>query len=134
MPQPKLTGLLVGAHFRPPAKTLLSSLTNGTSLELRPEPDNPYDPQAIQVWLTSTDFIRGLDEAKLLALAEALASQGFTPEDLETQPEWHLGYIARDGNKDLAKVPGTRGNSAFQGQTEATLQWGPNGEALLVCQ
>ena len=45
---------LVGSHFRPPAKALLASLPAGFHLELRPEPSNPYDQNAIAVWLDAT--------------------------------------------------------------------------------
>ena len=133
----KLISLLVGAHFRPPAKTLLTILRPGTPLSLRPEPDNPYDSGAIQVILSIRDInLKDLESPKCI---EALESQGFAPEDIFTQPEWMLGYVARDGNKDLAKIGANTGltlvgNTSFQGYTEAKLRWGPSGEAMLVVE
>ena len=48
------TAPLVGAHFRPPAKTIIQSLPAGYTLELRPEPTNPYDPNAVAVWFDAS--------------------------------------------------------------------------------
>ena len=131
----KFTSLLVGAHFRPPAKSLLTFLASGQILRLEPEPENPYDENAIKVILDTQD----LDFTKLNydSANEALASQGFTLDDILAEPSWHLGYVARDGNKDLVKVSAATGltlvgNSAFSQVTEAKLTWGPSAEALIV--
>jgi len=80
---------IVGAHFRPPAKALLSILPSGTPLVARPEPENPYDANAIAVWLASANIPHTADEA----LAEAAAGYGFTVESIREVAEWHLGYI-----------------------------------------
>ena len=40
---------IVGAHFRPQAKPLLAALFGDCPLELRLEPTNAYDPNAIAV-------------------------------------------------------------------------------------
>ena len=42
---------LVGAKFRPAeARECLASLVEGDQVELRREPDNRFDPNAIQIW------------------------------------------------------------------------------------
>lgn len=40
---------IVGAFYRPPAKTILGLLGPGHELVLDPEPDNPYDENAVKV-------------------------------------------------------------------------------------
>ena len=57
---------LVGSHFRPPAKALLASLPAGFHLELRPEPLNPYDPNAIEVWLDTHHVDAGTESGERL--------------------------------------------------------------------
>lgn len=83
---------LVGSHFRPPAKALLASLPAGHPLELRPEPSNPYDPNAIAVYLDAHTLPR---EAKD-ELALTLDGTGFDLDDLHEQRDFHVGYMARE--------------------------------------
>ncbi len=47
-----LTSLLVGDHFRPPAKLVLQHLPAGTQLQLELEDDNPYDAEAVRVYVS----------------------------------------------------------------------------------
>ena len=47
----RLTTMLVGQHFNPPATIILKCLRNGTRVRLVPEPTNPYDEGAIEVRL-----------------------------------------------------------------------------------
>lgn len=120
--------LLVGAHFRPPARALLSSLKTGQELILRAEPDNPYDPDAMAVWLETETLSFDMATDQFAEFEAALASQGFTPEDIRDQPEWQLGYIAAAGNKGLRTRPDLVPNTAFRSGA-AQLLWGPSGEA-----
>jgi len=83
---------LVGAHFRPPAKALLASLPAGHPLELRPEPDNPYDPNAIAVWLDT----KTLPSEAREELVETLEGTGFDLESMDEQRDFHVGYMAKD--------------------------------------
>jgi len=46
---PSLTAPIVGLHFHPPAKWLLEKLPQQTPLILSPNPDNPHDPNAIEI-------------------------------------------------------------------------------------
>ena len=89
---------LVGAFFRPPAKFLLQVLPSGAPLELRPEPENPYDPQAIAVWGSAA----AAPEGGLESIQENLEGCGHgLPEDEEELALWkaelrHLGYVAKE--------------------------------------
>lgn len=88
--------LIVGAHFRPPAKGLLSALPAGSKLVARREPSNAYDPNAIQViWPTT-----GCDSGKGIGLSwddvqKNVEGFGSSADEIFSQPEWHLGYIPR---------------------------------------
>lgn len=80
--KPNLTFPIVGANFHPPATQILKLLPLNTPLVLYPEPDNPYDPNAIAVYIAQKD----VPESKL------------TPANREKlhynrNLELHLGYI-----------------------------------------
>jgi hypothetical protein len=109
MTQKVLSTLLVGMHFRPPAKQMVNCLPSGTLLRLQAEPENPYDPQALQVWVASSL----IPESQWEGLIEALQGTGFSLEDLLGQEEWHLGYVARSGGKPLEKAGLAAGNAEF---------------------
>lgn len=82
---------LVGMHFRPPAKAILQSLPAAYPLELRPEPSNPYDPNAVAVWFDASH----LPDEALEELRHTLPGQGSDIESLCDQRFWHIGYIAK---------------------------------------
>ena len=76
---------LVGAQFYPPAKLLLQWIPPLTPLILTPEPSNPYDPNAVQVfldpktlskepWLKDPDFLAALNGFGVTDDEELLAS------------------------------------------------------------
>ncbi len=104
-----LIGLLVGMHFRPPAKIILGALPSGTTLYLKPEPENPYDENAVAVYVKS----ESIPEEQQTFISGALPGAGFTIEEVMAQPEWHLGYLAATGGKPLLKNPEYSGNLAF---------------------
>ena len=83
---------IVGAHFRPPAKALLSVLAQGTELTLVPEPENPYDQFAVKVVVSGTDAAAGADSDDLNA---ALIGTGWDADSIAEQEEFHLGYIPK---------------------------------------
>jgi hypothetical protein len=102
---------LVGFHFYPPAKALLSSMPMGTTLILRPEPENPYDSNAVAVYLDPQD----IPEESRRAMSEALEGYGLYWEDdpetgdpgLLSEGERKIGHLA-------AKLPkGATGNYTF---------------------
>jgi hypothetical protein len=80
---------IVGAHFRPPAKAILSILPIGAPLWAIPEPANPYDPNAIAIFVKTEDIPEGLAQA----FNDAAAGYGHDWSTLQEQPAWHLGYI-----------------------------------------
>ena len=83
---------IVGMFYRPPAKALIDVLAVGTPLLLIAEPDNAYDPNAIAVWLHSRD----IPEASHPMLEETLPPFGKSLEEVLSEEEWHLGYIAKE--------------------------------------
>jgi hypothetical protein len=89
---------IVGAHFRPPAKQLLSVLGMGHALWFTREPENPHDGNAIAVYLD----LSTLTEPQRDALEPMLTTAGFDWQSLvdddntQTRGETrsrHLGYI-----------------------------------------
>jgi len=116
----KLIGLLVGMHFRPPAVALVKNCHAGIPLFLQPEPENPYDSNAIRVMLDGAD-LRGTQE-----LERDLLSQGFEMEEvMRNDSLWQLGYLAKTGGKPLAGKP-------WAGNVEVTQHLGP--DVLPVCE
>lgn len=112
----KIITQLVGAHFRPPAKQLLSLLPANAPLLLMPEPDNPYDPKAIKVGIIPHITIP-LDEED--SLETALSGTGFTAQDILSQEEFfHLGYVA-DSDGKVCKKSGMAGNREVAAVLEA---------------
>ena len=83
-----LISLLVGAHFRPPAKQLLTALPAGQSLLLIPEPDNPYDSNAVKVAVVPETI--DIDNA---IINSALEGTGSVIEDFSPVEPLHLGYL-----------------------------------------
>lgn len=92
---------IVGSYYRPPASAIVSTIPVGTPLELRAEPNNHVDPNAIAVWIRTKDILP--DIYKRLVLAGS--SCGFRIDDEPSDnaeaflasilavPSWHLGYI-----------------------------------------
>lgn len=133
----RLTALLVGGFFRPPAKALLAHLPGGAELQLVPEPENPYDPDAIKVCFDGVGF-------PMPASYEAendLQLQGFSAQEIVDASElWQLGYIARTGGKPLAGKPWSGNAEVLQMLNQpgafarATLGFGPAGEYLVTIE
>lgn len=84
---------LVGMHFRPPARQVLARLALGTRLELIREPENPYDPQAVQVWVAPSALPEDIWQDP--GWEEELAQAGSSPEDLWAQERLQLGYLGQ---------------------------------------
>ena len=94
---PYTTMPIVGAFFRPPAKLLLAHLALGVPLLLVAEPDNPYDPNAVAIWLRSADIPVASHES----LDEALPQVGLSLAQVLSQELWHLGYIPKEMAAEL---------------------------------
>ena len=112
---------IVGQYFRPPAGAILQVLPAGATLILRPEPSNPFDPNAVQVLVKTTEIPQEHTDI-LDAIAQG---QGYSAEDIFAAEEWHLGYIPRNMAKDLVKTLPT-------GDTQATICFSPSGSARLA--
>src|SRR6266436_929887 len=82
---------IVGMKFHPPARTILAILPIGTELELIPEPENPYDPNAIMIWING-QMIPKQCHIELESLA---SGYGFSADQIVNE-YWHLGYIPRE--------------------------------------
>lgn len=132
---PYLLSPIVGTHFRPPAGLILTQLPVGTELILSPEPDNPYDPNAVRIELDGSSIpYDKLDPDQLL-------SCGWTVEALRDEYEgwkvFHLGYIA------ASQKTATIGQTLYKLNTDflpilagapdhqATLTFSPEGRALV---
>ncbi len=80
---------VVGMQHRFPAAMILSLIPPGTEFFLRREPDNPHDPNAIQVWVEDLRTILSDDDMEQV-------DNACTEQDKNT-PEWSepfmLGYI-----------------------------------------
>lgn len=139
-----VTALLVGAYFRPPAKQICQILPSGTQVELRKELDNPYDSDAVSVWLKTKILEIHLVNASLRGREEfvdALAGCGWTVDQLLTAGDVQLGYLAREGNRDLTRRAASCGplvsakqvGQMFEGASAlgAKFVWGPSGEWLI---
>lgn len=132
----KLFSILVGAHFVPPAKFFLEHLPAGTSLRLEPDPENPYDENAIVVMVRP----QAVPEGQRAELGVKIPGMGFDLDELLMANEWlRLGHVASSGGKPLLKAKLVRddlvGNIEFlavmNGPTEASLAFDGSGLILV---
>lgn len=121
---PSLLSPLVGSHFHPPAKTLLSRLPTGTELYLEPELYNQYDSNAIKVTLPDHE-LSTLVEVQIgdENFENELLSCGWSIDQLqhsldEGEPI-HLGYIAAS----LKTAKGHSLNTQFLPILQGTSTW-----------
>lgn len=94
------TAPVVGAHFHPPAKALLKYIPSNAALTLRREPENPYDENAVMVYVG----MEIIPEELHGELEAETTNYGFSLEELLEQSPWHLGYIGRDYAVHLAPL------------------------------
>lgn len=99
--------LLVGIHYNRPAKVLLASMIQDTTVELRREPENPYDEHAVAVYVDQ----QLLDVFLLEQLVGDLEASGYTLRDVVRQPKWKLGHMGASGGKPLLKAMRETGTS-----------------------
>ena len=111
--------LIVGAHYRPPAKGILQALPLGHPLVLMPEPDNEHDPHAIRVELVTATLPPGID-ADLTALC---AGFGFDAALIRERERWHLGYVPRDRAATLSLDGPRPAKLAFAPDGKPTINW-----------
>lgn len=123
---------LVGSHFRPPASLVLASLPAGTELRLVPEPTNPYDPGAVQVWVSPAS----IPDSQYAGLEESLPASGHDLSELLAGPDLMLGYLcAATNGKQLGKAPAGEvwvSNADLpEGASEGVLVFSSTGQALV---
>lgn len=83
---------LVGAYYRPPAQAIIQVLPVGALLLLEHEPTNQHDPNAIRVFVLTTNIPEAAhEELELLA-----AGFGVELSRILAEPRWQLGYIPKD--------------------------------------
>lgn len=105
---------IVGNVFRLAGKSVLPLMGEGHPLILEPEPENPYDPDAIKVCVdTSTIKLEGI--------------LGDFPVII------HLGYIPKSGNKtDTTGIGNIQVyNIIMQPNWRATLTFSPQGRPMV---
>lgn len=139
-PVTTLTGLLVGMHFRPPAKLILETLKSGTPLQLVPEPDNEYDDKAIRVFVNLGE----VPASQYGRLEAELPGFGWDIETFHQRAEsgesLMLGYIAASKNKALKEDSSLVSNEVFLNVQELVawsdcsirLGFAPSGAALVI--
>ena len=91
--------LIVGAHFRPPAKVLLTELPLNFPLVLHQEPENEYSKtgKAVKVLLPTA----GLPESFWEKVEPQLERFGSSRENLELATPVHVGYVAEKNSEDI---------------------------------
>lgn len=89
---------IVGMFYRPPAQGFVDILFDGAKLHLVAEPDNQFDPNAIQV-LLPVETIKQIDAA---AADPILIGWGTSiAEASQRSDPIHLGYIPKQFAKAL---------------------------------
>ena len=127
-----LHSLLVGAHFRPPAKQVLAHLPAGAELIIQREPENPYDAGAIKVLVDLAE----VPEGQRGALDEALTGTGTDLVELLQGPLLQLGFIISPTNKKLGGYASNLAVGEFmsRGACIARLGFTAEGEPLVITE
>ena len=136
---PHLTTPIVGSHFRPPAKLLLQWLPAGTELSLEPEPSNPYDPNAVAVFLPVESLskwlhsIQVIDEESDLALAGCGSSFDLLTDQCERNEPLHLGYLPASLKTSLGDPLNTQVLEILAGAPDhhCSLTFSPEGKPMI---
>ena len=81
--QPNLTFVIVGLSHRLPAPSVVKRMAVNTTLICRPEPSNPYDSNAIAVWV----------DANLVDWEKCRREAKEWTEPVIIDGEFQLGYI-----------------------------------------
>jgi len=127
----KVSAPIVGMFFRPPAQKVLAEIRFGTPLILQRQPDNPHDPNAIQVLLPGFNSEGDLSGIYQLCLSEALeddlpAGRGLWNKSSLTDPLF-VGYVsAKTGEAaELAAIMDRLGKPTWEGELCGTLEGKP---------
>jgi len=102
--------LITGAFARLPGRQVLEVLPARASLLLVPEPENPYDSEAIRVEIDSAE----IPHASHRELTDRLEGTGWSLADvLQNGEAIHLGYVAASNGKPLLRAGLAVGNREF---------------------
>lgn len=75
-----------------PAPAIVKVLPGGTPFQIVPEPENPYDSNALRVFVKSSD----IPEMVHQRLDEEASGYGASLQDILDRPDWFLGYVAKE--------------------------------------
>jgi len=127
----KYTAPIVGMAFRPPSAKVLNQLAMGHSLECRRQPENEYDPNAIQVFLHDFNADSKLAHIYQECLEDALpddlpAGRNVWNKSALTNPLF-LGFVAAKTGEAaiIAKAMDKAGINSIDGRLSLTLQGSP---------
>jgi hypothetical protein len=105
VPTMKYSAPLVGMRFHAPAPAILQCLPSGASVTLVPEPENPFDSNAIIVQVRANAI--PVDQHEKLAMV--LQGYGYSLDDFmgpipddtgrPTWPMWKLGHVKANANQ-----------------------------------
>lgn len=121
---------LVGMHHRAPAKAILQCLPADTKLILEPEPENPFDPNAIKVLVAPA----AVPQTQHTMLETLLLGYGYSMEHFLEERSWHLGYIKAQPIKSGDSSSAAEIAPILGDQREATLRFDHEGKPWVDVQ
>lgn len=95
---PSLILPIVGGRHHPPSLALLNVMPVGQPLEVVPEPDNQFDPNAIAVWLDGRELLIPFPPND--DIESRFQGFGFSSETIFSE-YWKLGFIPKEKAKDI---------------------------------
>jgi hypothetical protein len=108
-------------HFHPPAKALLQVLPKGAALRIVPEPHNPYDSNALAIYVDADQ----IPESERDTLETLALPFGYSVDDIIAAGEWHLGYIKAT---HAVEIVGQVQRGLAAGCLRASLAFGADGK------
>lgn len=105
----ELTTLITGGFGKVPGGAVQQVLAKDTRLEIIPEPTNPYDPHALQVWVS----VEEIPQSQMQELADRLEGTGWDIAAVMAEGSIQLGFVASSSGKPLQKLGWTIGNKEF---------------------
>ncbi len=134
----ELTTLITGGFARQPGNAVQQCLPSGCSLQIVPQPDNPYDPHALAVTVDPQEIPPG----QYQELKDRLEGTGWELQDVLQGEAVQIGWVAATDGKPLARAGGGPGNREFaqaaqqlglpvEGPWSARLSFSPSGLPLV---
>jgi hypothetical protein len=126
----KLVTLIVGAHFRPPAKQLLAHLPTGAELKLIPDDSNEYDALAVKVQVDP----QLVPASQWNQLDAELLETGNTVEQVLSAGPVQLGFVPAQAGKPLEKARALEPHLAGNAQVRELLGLEQSGQGVIRTQ